>query len=179
MSVSLKTRLTALFRVIRFLDSISIWSGRIVGWLIFPMVGSLVYEVIARYFFDAPTIWAYDMTYMLYGAFFMLGSAFTLQRKGHIRTDSLYGKWSPRRQGTVDAVCYLLFFFPALIAFLVVGWDFFAISWQRAERVVTSPWMPAIYPLKLVIPLATLLLLLQGVSELLKSLYAAVRGKWP
>lgn len=169
----------ALRTAIAVLDAVSIWSGKLVAWLILPMVGGLVYEVVARYAFDAPTEWAYDMTYMLYGSFFMLGAAFTLQRKGHIRTDVFYAQWSPRRQGAVDAACYLLFFFPGLIAFLVLTWDFFWISFQRAERIVTSPWMPIVYPFKAVMPAATLLLLLQGLSELLKSLYAALKGEWP
>jgi TRAP-type mannitol/chloroaromatic compound transport system permease small subunit len=165
--------------VIRFIDAISVWSGKIVGWLILPMVGSLVYEVTARYLFNAPTVWAYDMTYMLYGSFFMLGAAYTLQRKGHIRTDMFYGAWSPRRQGWVDAVCYLLFFFPGMIVFLVVTWDFFAVSFGRGERVVTSPWMPIVYPLKGAMFAATLLLVLQGVAEFLRSCYAAAKGEWP
>ena len=99
-----------------FFDRFSLWSGRLVAWLIMPMVLSLVYEVVARYFFNAPTVWAYDMTFMLYGTFFMLGSAYTLMRGGHIRTDCLYGGWSPRRQGLDRRVCYLVFFFPPLIA---------------------------------------------------------------
>ena len=111
----------AMLKAIRILDSISLWSGRIVAWLIVPMVLSLVYEVVARYIFDAPTVWAYDMTFMLYGSFFMIGSAYTLYKKGHIRTDSYYGGWSTRTQGWVDTVCYLLLFFPPLIFFLVVG----------------------------------------------------------
>lgn len=168
----------ALALTIRWLDSVSIWSGKFVAWLILPMVGSLVYEVIARYFFSAPTVWAYDMTFMLYGSFFMLGAAYTLQRKGHIRTDTFYQGWSPRRQGWVDAVCYVLFFFPGLIAFLVVSWDFFWVSFERGERIVTSPWMPIVYPFKATIPLATLLLLIQGVSEFLKSVWAAREGEW-
>src|SRR6476469_4951403 len=85
-------------RTIRSLDSISIVSGKAVAWLIIPMVGSLVYEVVARYLFNAPTEWAYDMTFMLYGTFFMLGAAYTLQKKGHIRTDSFYSAWSVKRQ---------------------------------------------------------------------------------
>ncbi|MBM3733323.1 MAG: TRAP transporter small permease subunit [Acidimicrobiia bacterium] len=165
--------------VIRMIDTISVWSGKIVGWLILPMVGSLVYEVFARYLFNAPTVWAYDMTYMLYGSFFMLGAAYTLQRKGHIRTDMFYGSWSPRRQGWVDAVCYLLFFFPGMIVFLVVTWDFFAVSFGRGERVVTSPWMPIVYPLKGAMFVATFLLILQGVAEFLRSCYAASKGEWP
>ena len=169
---------SAMLKIIKLLDSISLWSGRIVAWLIIPMVLSLTYEVIARYIFDAPTVWAYDMTFMLYGSFFMIGSAYTLQKKGHIRTDSYYGGWSPRTQGWVDAVCYLLLFFPPLIAFLVVGWEFFFKSWGQGERVVTSPWMPVVYPFKFTIPLATLLLLLQGVSEFMKSVWAARKGEW-
>lgn len=168
----------SLLTAIKVLDSISIWSGKLVAWLIIPMVLGLVYEVVARYVFNAPTEWAYDMTFMLYGSFFMLGAAFTLQRKGHIRTDTFYGEWSARRQGTVDAVCYLLFFFPGLIAFLFLTWDFFWVAFQRSERIVTSPWMPIVYPFKAVMPLATALLLLQGFSELLKSLYAAIKGEW-
>jgi TRAP-type mannitol/chloroaromatic compound transport system permease small subunit len=167
-----------LLHLIRSCDAISLWSGRVTGWLIFPMVLSLVYEVVARYLFNAPTTWAYDMTYMLYGAFFMLGAAYTLLRQRHIRTDVLYGKWSVRWQGLVDAVCYLIFFFPPLIALLWVSADFFWISLQRGERVVSSPWMPVVYPLKLVIPVTCLLLTVQGIGEFLRSIYAARSGIW-
>lgn len=169
---------SAMLKAIAVLDSISLWSGRIIAWLIIPMVLSLVYEVVARYIFDAPTMWAYDMTFMLYGSFFMVGSAYTLMKKGHIRTDSYYGSWSPRTQGWVDTVCYLVFFFPPLIAFLVVGWDYFLRSFMQGERIVTSPWMPIVYPFKASIPLATLLLLLQGLSEFMKSVWAARKGEW-
>ena len=164
--------------LVRVLDLVSLWSGRLVAWLIIPMVLSLVYEVVARYLFNAPTAWAYDMTYMLYGSFFMLGAAYTLLRQGHIRTDSFYGGWSPRVQGIVDAVCYLIFFFPPLIALLWVSIDFFWVSFQRGERVVSSPWMPVIYPVKFVIPLTCLLLILQGIAEFLRGVWAFRTGTW-
>ena len=167
-----------LLAAIRLFDGISLWSGRITGWLIVPMVLSLVYEVVARYFFNAPTIWAYDMTSFLYGAFFMLGAAYTLLRKGHIRTDSFYAGWSPRTQGWVDAICYVLFFFPGMIMFFVVSWDYFVASYGRGERAVSSPWMPILWPLKLALTVAILLLILQGISELLKSIWAARTGQW-
>ena len=99
---------TALARWARRLDRVALASGSVVAWLIAPMVLSLCYEVVARYLFNAPTIWAYDMTFMLYGSFFMLGAAFTLQRRGHVRTDSFYADWSPRRQAWVDLACYVL-----------------------------------------------------------------------
>jgi TRAP-type mannitol/chloroaromatic compound transport system permease small subunit len=167
-----------LVRTTAVLDGISLWSGRVVACLIVPMVLGLTYEVVARYVFNAPTVWAYDMTFMLFGTFFMLGSAYTLMRKGHIRTDTFYANWSPRVQGTVDAVCYVILL-PVLIIFLWVGWGYFARSFAQGERIVTSPWMPIVYPFKFVIPLTALLLILQSTSELLKSLWAARTGEWP
>ena len=163
-------------KVIRFFDRVSIVSGKAVGWLILPMSLSLVYEVVARYAFNAPTIWASDLSNMLYGAFFMLGSAYALQRQQHIRTDFLYGKWTIRTRGIVDSVCYIGLYFPALLFFLWVGTEFAYRSVLFNERIVTSPWMPIIWPLKITIPVSTLLLLMQGVSELLKSLHAARTG---
>jgi len=160
-------------------DAISTVTGWVAGILILPMVLSLVYEVAARYLFSAPTVWAYDMTYMLYGSLFMIGAAYTLKRDGHIRTDSFYAGWSARRKGWTDAACYLIFFFPGMIAFLWVGWEFFAKSWSQGERVVTSPWMPIVYPFKFVIPLATVLLLIQGLAEFIRSVHAGVTGERP
>lgn len=171
--------MTSLRAIIRTIDGLSEWSGRAVAWLLVPMVLSLVYEVAARYLFAAPTVWAYDATFMLYGTFFMLGAAFTLKRKGHIRTDFFYANWSPRTQGTVDALLYLLCYFPALAIFLWVSWEYAATSWARSERIVTSPWMPPVYPFKTVLPVTAGLLLLQGVSEFLKSAHAARTGRWP
>jgi TRAP-type mannitol/chloroaromatic compound transport system permease small subunit len=142
------------------------------------MVMSLVWEVFARYFFNAPTVWAYDMTYILYGSFFMLGSAYTLLRGKHIRTDNFYSQWPTRRQGLVDAVCYVILFFPPLLALLYVTWDYFWVSFMRGERVVSSPWMPIIYPLKFTMPVTCILLLLQGVAEFLRSVHAATTGVW-
>lgn len=163
----------ALAKAIRIIDGISILSGKAVGWMILPMVFSLVYEVFARYLFNAPTIWAGDISQILYGMFFMLGSAYALQRQQHIRTDFLYGKWSVRTRGLVDAALYIVFYFPALVVFLWFGIEYAHRSILFNERIVTSAWMPIIWPLKLAIPVSTLLLLVQGVSELAKSLFAA------
>jgi len=162
-------------RLTRALDAITRGVGRVTAWLILPMVASLVYEVIARYVFDAPTLWAYDMTYMLYGTFFMLGSAWTLQRGGHIRTDSFYGTWSPRRRALVDATCYVLFYLPAMTVFLYLGAEYFWKSFQQNERIVTSPWLPIVWPFKFVMPLTAALLIVQGVSELIKNARVVAR----
>ena len=170
---------SALARAARRIDLVAIVSGHVVAWLIVPMVLSLTWEVAARYLFNAPTIWAYDMTFMLYGTFFMVGAAFTLQRRGHIRTDSYYGEWSPRRQAWVDLVCYLVMFLPFAGVFLFYGWGYFMKAFATHETFVSSPWSPITWPFKLMMPLAGLLLLVQGASELLKCLHAIRFGSWP
>ena len=167
----------ALMSVVRVIDGVSHLSGWIVCWLIIPLAGSLTYEVIARYLFHAPTVWAFDVSYMLYGSMFMLGAAYALYRGGHIRTDMLYQNWSPRTQGAVDAVCYLLFFFPGMLFLLWMGGQEAWHSWDIRETSDQSPWHPILYPFKTVIPITAFLLILQGVSEFLKSVYAIRTGQ--
>ena len=170
---------SALLRIAHRLDRISLASGHVTAWLILPMVLSLTYEVGARYLFNAPTEWAYDMTFMLYGTFFMLGAAYTLQRKGHVRTDSFYTEWSPRRQALTDLICYLVMFLPFVGVFVFVGWGYFVKAWVTHETFVSSPWSPVTWPFKLVMPVTGVLLLIQGTSECLKCLHAIRHGVWP
>ena len=167
----------ALVRTIRFIDTISDWSGRIAAWLVIPLIGVMSWEILVRHV-HRPTHWAYDLSYMIYGAMFMLGAAYTLYRGAHIRTDFLYQNWSVKTQATLDALCYLLLFFPGIAFFLWIGGEFAWASWMRNERTVGSSWMPVIYPLKAVIPVAAFLLLLLGVAEFLKCIHALRTGKW-
>jgi len=167
----------ALLRIVGVIDTLSEWSGRIFAWLIIPLVAGLTYEVLARYLFNAPTIWAYDLAYMLYGAHFMLGAGYTLLKGGHIRTDIFYQSWSPRTQGKVDALLYLLLFFPGMLFFFWMGGQEFWQAWSIGERSDASPWRPILYPLKATLPLGALLLLVQGVSEFIKSGHLALRGR--
>jgi TRAP-type mannitol/chloroaromatic compound transport system permease small subunit len=145
--------------------------------MVVPLVLIMVYEVSARYLFHAPTIWAYDLSYQLYGSHFMLGAAYALLKGAHIRTDVFYHKWSDRRRGVLDASLYVLFFFPGMIFFLWMGWEEFVHAWEIGERSDASPWRPIIWHFKAVIPLAILLLLVQGISEFLKSAWAAIKGR--
>ncbi|MFH1122775.1 MAG: TRAP transporter small permease subunit [Pseudomonadota bacterium] len=167
-----------LLKTIGLIDPIAIWSGKVMSWLIIPLMLGLIYEVISRYLFNAPTVWAYDVSYMLNGTLCMMGAAYTLYKDGHIRTDVLYANWSPRRQGWVNVICYLFLFFPGMIFFFVAGLDSAVHAWSILELSDASPWRPPLYPFKTVIPACTLLLLIQGVSEFLKSLHAALRGEW-
>lgn len=164
---------------ITWIDWFSLWVGRIVCWLTVPLFTAMVYEVVARYAFTAPTMWAYDISRMLYGALFMLGAGYALSRGVHIRADFLYRNWSQRTQGIVDASLYLVFYFPGLFVFLWMATDFAYLSWFRGERGMDTAWMPHMGPIKTVLPVGIVLLLIQGVSETLKSIYAATRGRWP
>lgn len=162
---------------IRALDAVNEWTGRIAAWLVLPLMAIMVYEVVVRYAMR-PTQWAYDLSYMTYGALFMLGAGYTLLKGAHIRTDFLYQKWPVKTQAAVDAACYLLLFFPGIAFFLWIGAEFAWNSWLRDERSVGSSWMPIIYPLKAVLPVAAGLLLVQGLSEFLKCIHALRTGAW-
>jgi TRAP-type mannitol/chloroaromatic compound transport system permease small subunit len=156
----------AIDRITRVIDRLSIWSGKIVSWLIFPMFLVLVWEVTVRKVYH-PTIWANDIATMAYGAHFSLTAAYALYLQKHIRTDFLYQHLSLRMQVRLDIAQYLLFFLPGLAMFFWLSWDFAAESWDLKEQLVTT-WRPPAYWYKTVIPLTAVLLLIQGVSEVLK-----------
>jgi TRAP-type mannitol/chloroaromatic compound transport system permease small subunit len=165
-------------RVVAAIDSLAAWIGKISAWLVIPLVAGLVYEVFSRYLFNAPTLWAFDVTYMLYGALFMLTASFTLYRKGHVRTDIFYRLLSDRWQAIVDGVLYLMFFFPGMILFFLASWDYFYLSWATGEQASLTAWRPPMYPFKGVIPLTALLLIIQGISEFIKCVEAVKDGRW-
>ena len=166
-------------RAIIAIDTFSLWTGHVVSWLALPLMAVMVYEVVARYAFTAPTVWAYDMSRFLYGALFILGSAYALSKGVHIRSDFLYRGWSVRTQGRVDTALYLVCYFPAMLTFMYVStrWAWQAVD--RAERGMDTAWMPLLGPVKSCLPIGIAFLLLQGFSELLKSIHAARAGRWP
>jgi TRAP-type mannitol/chloroaromatic compound transport system permease small subunit len=168
----------ALRTTIHVIDGFSEWSGKAVAWLILPLVFGLTYEGVARYLFNSPTTWAYDLSYMLYGAIFMLGAHYTLFKGAHIRTDMLWEKLSPRKKGLIDAIAYIFFFFPAMALLFYASVDEAWHSFMMGELSEQTAWRPALWPFKTVVPLTALLLMIQGVSELLKSLYAARTGEF-
>jgi TRAP-type mannitol/chloroaromatic compound transport system permease small subunit len=168
----------AVDRVVRAIDGVSTAAGWLAGWLIVPMTFAVAYEVAARYIFGAPTKWTYEVGYMTYGAQFMLAAAYTLLKGGHIRTDVFYERWSAKTRAAVDAICYLFFFFPGLLFILYAGaveaWFAWEIGERTALRIGSVPW--PMYPFKAVIPLTAALLLLQGLSELIRC-GRAIRGR--
>ena len=165
-----------LIKLVQVIDKFTDTTGTWISWLSVPLVLAVSYEVFARYLFSAPTIWSFDATYMLYGTLFMLGAAYALLKGAHIRTDFFFERWSIRTKGMIDSIAYLVFFFPSLLVFLYIsgeeGWYAFSIG-ETSEQ---TPWRPILWPFKMVVPLTCILLLIQGISETIKTVWAARTG---
>jgi TRAP-type mannitol/chloroaromatic compound transport system permease small subunit len=149
------------------------------AWCIVILTFAVSYEVFSRYVIGRPTTWAYDASYILYGALFIMAGAYALCRNGHVRGDFLYRTWRPRVQAGMDLVLYFLFFFPGILAFIYSGYSFAAQSWMSHEHSAYSPDGPAIYPFKTLIPMTGVLLLLQGIVEVVRCLACLRSGVWP
>lgn len=166
-------------RFLLFVDGISTWVGKTFGWCILLLTFATSYEVFARYVFGAPTTWAFDASYILYGTLFMMAGAYTLSRNGHVRGDFLYRAWRPRTQATSDLVLYLLFFFPGMLAFIYAGYGFAKFSYRMNERSAASPDGPIIWPFKWLIPIVGVLMVLQGLVEVIRCIMCIRTGEWP
>jgi TRAP-type mannitol/chloroaromatic compound transport system permease small subunit len=163
--------------VIRVIDTITEWTGYLFTLIIIPLILANVIEVFRRYVMNDPTIWALDVTTMSYGALFMLGCALALLKGAHVRTDMLWDQFSTRKKGWIDTIAYIVFFLPTMAMLFFISVDDFLYSLSINEKSNSGAWQPVIWPLRGVIPLAFGLLFLQGVSELLKSIWAARTGE--
>jgi TRAP-type mannitol/chloroaromatic compound transport system permease small subunit len=161
---------------IGIIDGITVYTGYVFTLLVIPLVVANVVEVFMRYVMNAPTSWALDVTTMSFGALFMLGAAYALLKGAHVRTDMLWEKFSDRKKGIIDAVAYVLFFLPSMAILFAISIDDFFYSLSINEKSTSGIWQPVIWPLRAVIPLTAALLFMQGISELMKSLWAARTG---
>jgi TRAP-type mannitol/chloroaromatic compound transport system permease small subunit len=173
------SRRPGMLRIALGIDRLSTLVGQTGSWAILLLTAAIVYDVTARRFFRAPTDWGYDASYMLYGTLFMLAGAYALSRNGHVRGDFLYRNFHPTMQAKFDLTLYLLFFFPAIMAFMISGWHFFELSWLQNERSSVSPGGPVIWPFKFLIPAVGFLLLLQGLVEVIRCVQCIHQGDWP
>ena len=166
-------------RYLLFIDLVNTWVGKCFAWLIVLLTFGISYEVFVRYVVAKPTTWAFDVSYMTYGALFLMAGAYTLSRNGHVRADMLYRLWPPRAQATIDLVLYLTFFFPAVLTLIYSGFVFARMSWAFQEVSIFSPAGAPIFPLKTLIPAAGALLFMQGVSEVIRCILCLREGAWP
>lgn len=157
--------------IVRFVERLTGGVGLVAAAVVAPLILAMVYEVFARYLFNAPTIWAYELAYMAMGTNFLLGAAFTLRDRGHIRIDVLYSHLRPRTQAAIDILGYLLLFLP-LAWWLSWGlWNYAYNALLSGETSGESAWNPLIWPFRMVFFLGFLLLALQATAELIKAVY--------
>ncbi len=165
--------------VIKTIDLLNKSVGHAFAWCIVILTLGVSYEVFVRYVLRDPTSWAFDLSYILYGAMFIMCGAYTLSRGGHVRADIFYRRWSVRTQATLELVLYVLFFFPGVLALVIAGWGYGIESFAIKEVSVNSPVGVPIWPLKMLIPAAGVLLTLQGIAEVLRCLLCLKEGQWP
>ena len=160
---------------LEIIDNINEWVGRIFSVAILALTFVIAYEVIMRKFFARPSIWTYDVSKQIYALHFLIVAGYTLLHKGHVGIDVITKKLSKRTRTILDAICYLILFFPFWFVMLWFGVKFAAMSWQLRE-IGRDIFSIPLYPIKTVIPLSVLLILLQGFSAFFRKLLIIKRG---
>ena len=163
---------------IRRIDTFSQSVGHAFSWCVLVLTASTCYEVFMRYVLNAPTAWAFDISYMMYGALFMMSGAYAMSRNAHVRGDFLYRKWAPRTQARLDLLLYFIFFFPAVFAMVFTGALYSFESTRILESSVNSPAGVPVWPLKLLIFVGGLTLLIAGIAEVMRCLICIRTGAW-
>ena len=160
-------------------DKISTYIGHFFSWLVVGLTALIGFEVFSRYVLNNPHPWVFDAQIMMYGTLFMMAGAYTLAKNGHVRGDILYGFLKPRTQATLDLILYIAFFIPGVIALAYAGYGYAADSWRILEHSSITSDGPPIYPFKTIIPIAGVVLLMQGIVEILRCVVCIKDGEWP
>ena len=167
-----------MIKTIHAIEGLSQWVGKAFGWCILILTLSVSYEVFVRYVLNSPTVWAFDMMVQMYGALFLMAGAYALAQDTHVRGDVLYRLFSVRWQARLDFTLYILFFFPGMFALFWYGWEIASDSWRYKEVSWNSPARIQIYFFKTLIPVAGLLLMIQGIAEMMRCWIAMREGYW-
>jgi TRAP-type mannitol/chloroaromatic compound transport system permease small subunit len=162
--------------ILKGMDQVSEWSGRIFVWLVIPLTILVAFEVVSRRFFNAPHIWATEVTDYIYGPHFMLVAAYTMLYKAHVRIDIIYQRFSPRTRGILDFITYTLFFFPFCIIVLYQGYIYAATSWSIGET-SESAALRVVPLIKTVIPVTFALLLNQKLATYIRAIIQMIKGE--
>ncbi|HKS85058.1 MAG TPA: TRAP transporter small permease subunit [Pseudolabrys sp.] len=165
--------------VLHTIDGISTWVGKAAAWLIMLLMTVVCVEVFKRYILNAPTAWIFDADNMMYGTLFMLCGAYTLAQNAHVRGDFLYSSMRPRLQASLDIGLYLVFFIPGIAALIFAGSFYAADSWRILEHSNVTSDGPPVYHFKTVIPIAGVLVMIQGIAEIVRCVICLKTGEWP
>jgi TRAP-type mannitol/chloroaromatic compound transport system permease small subunit len=163
---------------IRAIDTFCKSVGHAFAWCVLVLTASTCFEVFMRYVLNRPTVWAFDISYILYGALFMMSGAYAVTRGSHVRGDFIYRTWKPVNQARVDLVLYFIFYFPAIFAMVYTGAAYSFESARILESSVNSPAGVPVWPLKMIIFVAGICLLLAGIAEVMRCLLCIRNGRW-
>ncbi len=156
---------------VNLVERITRFFGYVAAWMILPLTLSMVWEVFSRYVLDAPTFWAYEIAYMLMGASLMLGIAYTLQLRRHIRVDFIYDMVSTKQRAMIDLGGYIFFLLPVVLWMLWGLWDYLAYAYETNEVSGESAWNPVVWPFRVTLVFGFVLFALQIVVEIIKGGY--------
>ncbi len=175
-------------QLLYFIDRLSAWVGKAFAWCILILTFATSYEVFVRYVLRDPTSWAFDIGYIMYGTLFMMAGGYALSRNAHVRGDFVYRLWPPRIQASIELVLYFIFFFPGVLALVYAGIVYANESWHylpygptgpMGEISINSPVGVPVFPLKTILPIASFILLLQGIAETIRCIQCIRDGQWP
>jgi len=164
-------------KLVRTINSISEFTGQVVKFLVVALIIVLCYEVISRYAFNRPTIWALETSKMLMGTFGACGWAYTYLYDRHVRVDVLYAKFSRRKQAWINVIMSIIFLFPICIILISAGIRWTVFSWKFGEKMVESSWLPPAAPFRTVLVVGFILFTLQSVSKFIEELYFIIRKR--
>lgn len=164
----------AIENYLRFTDWLNARFAWIVAFLIVPMLCIMIWEIVMRYFFNAPSLWAYEISLFMYGGYIVLGGAYTHMAGGHVNVDIIWGRLPPRGRALLDVLT-------SCFAFLFLGVLFWVSlertiqSWQIGETTM-SHWKPIYYPLRTTLPVGCFLFLMQVVAKLIRDIAMVIKG---
>jgi len=162
-------------RMLSTIDKVSEWVGKMVSFMVLPLIVIIVYEVTSRYIFNRPTLWVGETSAFIFGASWVLGGSYALLRKAHVKMEIIYVRLSLRWRAILDLITAPLF-----IVFVGVllwkGWELTLYALSISEH-STTLWSPPICYIKMIIPIGALLMLLQGLAKLVRDFVTAVTGK--
>jgi TRAP-type mannitol/chloroaromatic compound transport system permease small subunit len=162
-------------KFIKVVDRMNELIGKAVSFFILALIVVILYEIFVRYLLNSPTIWAHEVSQMIYGVYVILMGGYLQYRNGHVNVDILYNRFKPRTRAIINLFTWLLFFFfcgAILYKGGEMAWDSF--KFRECEP---TAFAPPVYPIKMMIPLGAFLLLLQGLAKYITDIKLAITGK--
>lgn len=163
--------------ILKRIDFISEWSGKLISWLLLALIFALTYDVTMRYLFRAPTVWSFDVSYMLGGTVMLMGMAYVTRHRGHVRVDIIYIHLSKKARLIIDLLFTAVVYLPLMCmlverSFSRACWSFRVKEWSEIGF-----WRPIVWPFRWMIVVALSLFVLAGLAWFIRDLVSLIKGK--